>query len=62
MGELINDEILGTFAVVADPADIPEQIQDRYSGLADRITLYTPYNSGEKDTFWHSLITKLKDV
>ena len=60
MGELITDEILGTFAVVADSEDVPDQIKNRYHGLADRITLYAPYNPGENDHLWHSLITKLQ--
>jgi len=61
MGELITDEILETFAVVADIEDVPDQVKNRYGGLADRFTLYTPYNPGEKDRLWGSLITKLKD-
>ena len=62
MGELVNDEILETFAVVGEPQEIPDRVRTRYLGLADRITLYTPFNPGEKDSFWRSLITKLKET
>jgi len=60
MGELITDEILGTFAVVAESEDVPDEIKNRYHGLADRITLYAPYNPGENDQLWQSLIIKLQ--
>jgi probable F420-dependent oxidoreductase len=59
MGELINDEILETFAIVAMPEDITDRINKRYHGLIDRLTIYTPFNPGEKDKHWKSLITKL---
>jgi len=39
MGDLIDDEMLNTFAVVGEPKDIVPQIKTRYSGLVDRITL-----------------------
>jgi probable F420-dependent oxidoreductase len=60
MGELIDDEILETFAVVAAPDEIPAALLDRYQGLADRLTLYTPFVPGEKDRFWQSLITGIR--
>jgi probable F420-dependent oxidoreductase len=57
MGELIHDEILETFAVVADPEDLPRNLAKRYQGLADRLTLYTPLIPGERDSFWKNLVT-----
>lgn len=39
MGDLIDEEMLNTFAVVGEPKDIVPQIRTRYSGLVDRITL-----------------------
>jgi hypothetical protein len=59
MGSLIDDEILNTFAVVADPQDVPEIIFERYQHLADRLTLYIPFIPGERDEFWSHLITSL---
>ena len=36
MGELINDQVLDTFAVVCEqPEHIPAQLAGRYSGLVD---------------------------
>jgi probable F420-dependent oxidoreductase len=62
MGNLISDEILDIFALVGDPKEIPTKIQNRYAGLLDRVTLYTPFNPGEKDQFWSSLISDLKSL
>ncbi|MFN3742505.1 MAG: TIGR03617 family F420-dependent LLM class oxidoreductase [Anaerolineales bacterium] len=56
MPPLISDEMLQEFCLVASPADLPAALRERYQGLADRLTLYTPFIPGEKDRFWKSLI------
>lgn len=43
MTGLIDDEVLGTFAVVGEPKDVGRDIIRRFDGLIDRFTLYTPY-------------------
>ena len=43
MPELISDEVLDTFAVVGDPKAVGQGLKRRWEGMADRITLYTPY-------------------
>ncbi|QYN32893.1 TIGR03617 family F420-dependent LLM class oxidoreductase [Pseudonocardia sp. DSM 110487] len=43
MGELIDDEVLGTFAVVAEPDRLGDAILHRFGGLVDRFTFYAPY-------------------
>jgi probable F420-dependent oxidoreductase len=43
MGELIDDEVLGTFAVVAEPDRLGPAILARFGGLVDRFTFYAPY-------------------
>ncbi|HXY91796.1 MAG TPA: LLM class F420-dependent oxidoreductase [Acidimicrobiia bacterium] len=43
MGDLITDEILEAFAVVAEPDDVVPMLQARYGPLVDRISFYTPY-------------------
>ncbi len=43
MTSLIDDEMLGTFAVVGEPDKVGAQIVSRFGGLIDRFTLYTPY-------------------
>src|SRR5712692_9605327 len=45
MGELITDDILETFAVVATPEDIPKRLLERYGDLVDRLSFYAPYRS-----------------
>jgi probable F420-dependent oxidoreductase len=45
MGELITDDILETFAVVAAPEDIPARLLERYGDLVDRLSFYAPYQS-----------------
>jgi probable F420-dependent oxidoreductase len=59
MGNLISDEILATFAVVAAPDDLAAALKERYQGLADRLTLYTPFTPGERDDFWQNLLAEL---
>ena len=43
MGELIEDDILNTFAVVGEPQEIVPMIKQRYTGLVDRITINFSY-------------------
>jgi probable F420-dependent oxidoreductase len=45
MGDLVTDEILETFAVVAEPEDVPRQLLARYGDVVDRISFYAPYKS-----------------
>ena len=45
MGELIDDEILSTFAVVGEPEEIPKLLLARYGDIVDRLSFYAPYQS-----------------
>jgi probable F420-dependent oxidoreductase len=45
MGELIDDDILGTFAVVGEPEEIPGLLLGRYGDIVDRLSFYAPYQS-----------------
>jgi probable F420-dependent oxidoreductase len=57
MPMLITDEMLAAFVTRAESAAaLAEAIQSRYTGLADRIALYTPFIPGEKDAFWRELL------
>jgi probable F420-dependent oxidoreductase len=60
MGNLIDDQILETVGVVAPPGELGTAIRERYQGLADRLTLYTPFNPGERDEFWKNLVAEIK--
>ncbi len=43
MGDLVDDEVLRTFAVVAEPDRLGAALLERYAGIVDRFTFYTPY-------------------
>ena len=45
MGELIDDEILRTFAVVAEPEGVGAELKRRYGGIVDRCSFYAPYRT-----------------
>jgi alkanesulfonate monooxygenase SsuD/methylene tetrahydromethanopterin reductase-like flavin-dependent oxidoreductase (luciferase family) len=50
MGELIDDEMLATFAVVAEPDQVGPGLLSRFGDVIDRITFYAPYQA-QGDTF-----------
>lgn len=58
MGEAIDEEILRTFAVVAEPGNVARGLLDRYDDLVDRVSFYTPYAVDEEDTA--ALVASLK--
>lgn len=62
MASLISDEMLATFSVMATEKDLPGVLLQRYASFADRITLYSPYIPGERDSFWHHLSAQLNGV
>jgi probable F420-dependent oxidoreductase len=39
MGDVIDDEVLGTFAIVGAPEDFPSELARRYGALVDRVQL-----------------------
>ena len=43
MGERIDDEMLRTFAVVAEPDHVAAELLARFGDVVDRISFYTPY-------------------
>jgi probable F420-dependent oxidoreductase len=45
MGELVDDEVLATFAVTGEPEEIPAKLLDRYGDIVDRVSFYAPYKS-----------------
>ena len=58
MPMLITDEILSEFCLVTDEEKLVDELKKRYDGIADRLTLYTPFVSGEKDEWWKELTEK----
>jgi probable F420-dependent oxidoreductase len=45
MGRLIDDDILGTFAVVGAPEAIGAELRRRYGDVVSRVSFYAPYAS-----------------
>ncbi|MGH2687069.1 MAG: TIGR03617 family F420-dependent LLM class oxidoreductase, partial [Actinomycetota bacterium] len=58
MGELIDDDILTTFAVVAEPAELAAGLHRRYGDVIDRISFYAPYRSDPQ--VWGQVLENLK--
>ena len=58
MGELIDDDVLHAFAVVAEPAGVAAEIRRRFGGLIDRVSFYSPYETGPEA--WDLILQDLK--
>ena len=43
MGTIIDDDVLNTFAVVAEPGEVAAELLRRYGDVMTRMSLYTPY-------------------
>jgi probable F420-dependent oxidoreductase len=59
MPELITDEMVSAFAVEAVPGEVGDALKERYEGLIDRVSLYTPFIPGDKDEFWRVVVESL---
>ena len=60
MGELVDDEVLHAFAVVAAPDRVGERIRRRHGGTVDRVSLYTSHRFDDDD--WRRLVAELKGL
>ena len=58
MGNLINDEILNTFAVVGAPEQVAPELKRRYDDVIQRISFYAPYKSNPER--WSQVISDLQ--
>ncbi len=56
MPALISDEILDEFCLVSSEADLAEKLNARYSGIADRLGIYTAFVPRQRDEFWQRLV------
>jgi len=56
MPMLITDEILNEFCLVTEESKLTDELKKRYAGIADRLAVYTPFVSGEKDEWWGQLL------
>lgn len=55
MPMLITDEMLTQFCLVTEEGNLADELKNRYDGIADRLTLYTPFVPGERDEWWKNL-------
>jgi len=60
MPNLVTDEMLRAFAVEAAPDELGPALRERYAGLIDRVALYIPFVSGEKDEFWRTVVGSVR--
>ena len=60
MGELIDDEVLNTFAVVGPPESIAPELGRRYGDVISRISFYAPYESDRER--WQAVIEGIKSI
>ena len=51
----VSDEMLDAFCLTAEEARLADALKERYTGIADRLTLYTPFMPGEREDFWRGL-------
>ncbi len=58
MGELIDDDMLDAFAVVATPERVAPALHQRYGDVVQRISFYAPYRSDPGR--WQSVLDALK--
>ncbi len=61
MPALITDEMLDTFCLRTTPDRLATDLKTRYQGLADRLTLYTPFQPGERDAWWQDLVRAFRE-
>jgi probable F420-dependent oxidoreductase len=47
MGELIDDDVLNAFAVVAAPSDVGTLVRERFNDVVRRFSIYAPYALGD---------------
>lgn len=60
MPALITDEMLAEFVIQAEtPAKLAERLRARYDTSASRLSLYLPFQPGERDHFWQELAKRL---
>ena len=55
MPMLITDEMLHEFCLVTTQENLADDLKKRYDGVANRLTLYTPFVPKEKDDWWRGL-------
>ena len=57
MGDVIDDDILDAFAIVAEPHEVPARIAERFGGSLDRLQFYAGVRDPER---WGPIIEEIK--
>jgi probable F420-dependent oxidoreductase len=57
MTGLVDDDVLNTFAVVAEPGQVAGELTRRFGDLADRLKFYAPYDS--ERSMWDEIRAEL---
>src|SRR5690606_11609140 len=60
MGDLIDDEVLAEFAVVAPPEELAAAVRERWGDVLARMSFYAPYET-DPDR-WDAVIADLKAI
>ncbi len=60
MAELIDDEVLNTFAVVGEPEQLAPELHRRYGDVISRISFYAPYKTDPER--WLRVLEDLKSA
>jgi probable F420-dependent oxidoreductase len=58
MRDLVDDEVLDAFAVVAEPDEVGGRVRERYAGLVDRFSVYASYPT--PPSLWDPLAAALR--
>jgi probable F420-dependent oxidoreductase len=57
MTSLVSDEVLAEFAAVGSPAEVAEQLRQRFGGVVQRLSFSTPYDVAPE--VWPELVAAL---
>lgn len=57
MGDVIDDEMLDAFAIVAEPHDVPARIAERFGGSLDRLQFYAGVSDAD---LWETILAEIK--
>ena len=57
MGDVIDDDILDAFAIVAEPHEVPARIAERFGGSLDRLQFYAGVRDAER---WGPIVEEIK--
>ena len=60
MADVIDDEVLNTFAAVGDVDTVAKELHKRWSPVAQRISLYSTYEADP--TLWQELLVAIKKL